>query len=144
MITVVILAVISLVDVAGTITVRILVLPLMVGIIVDVIVIVAGAVMTVVGTVVPSFSQMARTSVLIQRVRVQENRREQTRDLHETENRERALRFLRGGVRGGVREVGRGAGCGDDVAALEVEEVGGVPHPEGLAQERDDIPDINP
>ena len=36
-ITVVILAVISLVDVAGTITVRILVLPLMVGIIVDVI-----------------------------------------------------------------------------------------------------------
>ncbi len=50
-ITVVILAVISLVDVAGTITVRILVLPLMVGIIVDIIVIVAGAVMTIVGTV---------------------------------------------------------------------------------------------
>ena len=44
-------------------------------------------------------------------------------DLHDTEIRERALRFLRGGV----REVGRGAGCGDDVAAFE--EVGGVPHP---------------
>ena len=51
MITVVILAVISLVDVAGTIIVRILVLPLTIGIIVDITVIVAGAVMTIVGTV---------------------------------------------------------------------------------------------
>jgi len=50
-ITVVILAVISLVDVAGTIIVRILVLPLTIGIIVDITVIVAGAVMTIVGTV---------------------------------------------------------------------------------------------
>ena len=58
--------------------------------------------------------------------------------MRETENRERALRFLRGGV----REVGPGAGCGGGVAAFE--EVGGVPHPEGLAQERDDVPDINP
>ena len=50
-ITVVILAVISLVDVAGTIIVRILVLPLTIGIIVDITVIVVGAVMTIVGTV---------------------------------------------------------------------------------------------
>ena len=55
MITVVILAVISLVDVAGTIIVRILVLPLTIGIIVDITVIVAGAVMTIVGTVFSSF-----------------------------------------------------------------------------------------
>ena len=52
MITVVILAVVSLVDVAGTIIVRILVLPLTtLGIIVDITVIVVGAVMTIVGTV---------------------------------------------------------------------------------------------
>ena len=48
-ITVVIIAVISLVDFAGTITLRILVLPLMVGS--YIIVIVAGAAMTIVGTV---------------------------------------------------------------------------------------------
>ena len=63
MITVVILAVISLVDVAGTIIIRILVLPLMIGIIVDITVIVVGAVMTIVGTVFPLLSKMARMSV---------------------------------------------------------------------------------
>ena len=52
--------------------------------------------MTIVGTM-SSFSKMERVSVLIQRARVQENRRGQTRDLHETE-RERALRLFRGGV----------------------------------------------
>ena len=51
MITVVIIAVVSLVDVAGASIVRILVLPLTIGIIVDITVIVAGAVMTIVGTI---------------------------------------------------------------------------------------------
>ena len=51
MITIVILAVVNLVEVVGTIIVRILGLALTIGIIVDIAVIAAGAVMTVVGTI---------------------------------------------------------------------------------------------
>ena len=61
----------------GTIIVRILVLALTIGIIVNITVIVGVVIMTIVGTMF-SFSEMARVYVLIQRVRAQEDRREQT------------------------------------------------------------------
>ena len=60
----------------GTITVRILVLALTSGIIINIIVIVGVVVVAIVGTIF-LFSEMARVSALIQCVRVQEKRREQ-------------------------------------------------------------------
>ena len=54
--------------------------------------------------------------------------------MHGTEVRECALRLS-----GVVRGVAHGR---DDEASLE--EVGGVPHPEGRAQERDDVPGAHP
>ena len=61
----------------GSVIVRVLVLALTIGILINIIVIVGVVVMAIVGTIC-SFSEMARVSVLIQCVRLQENRREQT------------------------------------------------------------------
>ena len=99
----------------------------MIGIIVNVIVIVVVVIIAVVGIIL-HFPKWQGCLQLIHRVRVQGARREQTRDLHETEERERVV--LRGCAR--VVVCGR-----DNQTALK--EVVGVRYPKGCAQERDKV-----